>query len=314
MRNGICVEHPRRWEVFQREAGAARVPVEVKGVSGETVTALAVDERGRVVAQCHCEVRDGTAAGAMEVPAGGWYWLALAGGKRRRRTVPFGVGDVFVIAGQSNAAGHGDGFIADRSRLVAMRGEPGDWALADHPERLPTGTGTGSAWPTLGELLASYDHVQIGFIMVAVGGTSTEQWQPAGDFYPVLQRALSGRRVRAVLWHQGESDPGPGSTTERTYQNMVTLIEQSRADAGWRVPWYVAVATYPPDTPNIPEQNRQAVRAAQAALSKVGLTLPGPDTDIYVPGSMRYDGVHFGQVGLVVHALLWFRALVFPET
>jgi len=321
--DGIRVERPRRWEVFQREAGKASLPVEVTGVTGPTATVFAVDACGRVAARRELEVRavrrlrEGAAGGVMDVPEacppvvrrGGWYWLAVSEGRRRRRVLPFGVGDVFVVAGQSNAAGHGDGFIADRSGMVSVQTESGDWALADKPEPLPGAMAAGSPWPMLGELLACSERIPIGFINVAVGGTSTEQWLPTGDLYPALKRALSGRRVRAVLWHQGESDASEDSSTERTYQNMVTVIERSRADAGWRVPWYVALASR---TPSTTRQQEQAVRAAQAALFRMGLALPGPDTDTYVPESMRYDQLHFGQVGLVVHAILWFRALHFP--
>jgi len=312
--DGIRVERPHRWEVFQREAGKASVPVEVTGLTGQAVTAFAVAACGRVAARRELELREGAAGGAppaggvMDVPEGGWYSLAVSAARRRRRLLTFGVGDVFVVAGQSNAAGHGDGFIADRSGMVSVQTESGDWALADKPEPLPGAMAAGSAWPMLGELLALSERVPIGFINVAVGGTSTEQWLPTGDLYPPLKRALSGRRVRAVLWHQGESDAIGDSSTERTYQNMVTVIERSRADAGWRVPWYVALASR---TPSTTPQQEQAVRAAQAALFRMGLALPGPDTDTYVPASMRYDQLHFGQVGLVVHAILWFRALHF---
>jgi hypothetical protein len=273
------------------------------------VAVFVLNACGRVVARREFEVRGGALSGAVEVPEGGWYTLAMSAGRRRRRLAPFGVGDVFVVAGQSNAAGYGDGFIADRSGMVSVQTESGDWTLADRPEHLPRPMSAGSPWPTLGELLVRSERVPIGFINVAVGGTSTEQWLPTGDLYPALGRALSGRRVRAVLWHQGESDAIGGFSTERTFQNMTTIIEQSHADAGWRVPWYVALTTYVRDSP---AEQAQLVRAAQAALHRAGLALPGPDTDTYVPQSMRYDGAHLAQVGLVVHAILWFRALAFP--
>jgi hypothetical protein len=297
--------------VFQRGAGKASVPVEITGLSESEAAVFVLDATGKVVAQRQFQVKDGTAAGCIEAPEGGWYSLAVRMGRRRQRLAAFGVGDVLVIAGQSNAAGHGDGFIADRTGLVSVFAESGDWALAQSPEALPGPMGAGSAWPVLGELLALSERVPIGFISAAVGGTSTEQWLPGGELYAGLKRALTDRRVRAVLWHQGESDAVNGFTTERTYQNMAAMINQSRADAGWQVPWYVALASYAPGTP--PEQ-QQATRAAQALLFKMGLALPGPDTDTHVPESMRYDRLHFGQVGLTVHAVLWFRALHFAQS
>lgn len=307
----LRVARPRRYEVFQREAGKASVPVEITGISEAQATVFVLDAAGKVIARQDLRVSAGTASGCIEAPEGGWYSLAVRLGRRRQRLVPFGVGDVLVIAGQSNAAGHGDGFIPDRSGLVSLSTESSDWALAQKPEALPGPMAAGSAWPILGELLALSERAPIGFISAAVGGTSTEQWLPGGELYAGLKRALTGRRVRAVLWHQGESDAVNGFSTERTYQNMATMINQSRADAGWQVPWYVALASYAPGTPI---EQQQATRAAQALLFKMGLALPGPDTDTHVPESMRYDKVHFGQVGLIVHAVLWFRALHFHAT
>ena len=58
-----------------------------------------------------------------------------------------------------------------------------------------------------------------------------------------------------------------------------------------------------------PDSARSTLRAALEEAN----ALPGPDTDTYIPDSMRYDQLHFNRVGLMVHAMLWFRALHFSE-
>jgi len=305
----IRLEQPLRCEVFQREHGEARVPIRIAGWS-EPASRVTIVGARRIVARAELAVSGGVAEGSALVPEGGWYAITAEHEGRRLRLGRFGVGDVFVVTGQSNAAGHGDGFVADRTGMVSVWCDPTEWRLSTKPEGLPGGMGAGSPWPILGELLHLSERVPIGFINVAVGGTSTEQWQPGGELYAGLKQALAGRRVRAVLWHQGESDQASGFTTEQTYQNMERLINQSRQDAGWPVPWYVALVSH---TPDAPQESRNHTREAQKLLYKMGLALPGPDTDTYVPEAMRYDRLHFAEAGLTVHAILWFRALHFSR-
>lgn len=304
------VETPLNFEVFQRIEGKADIPLRITGLRADSVTVAIMDAAGKTLSRSRLAVQDGAAATVLEgVAQGGWYSLMLRG----REMARFGVGDVFVVAGQSNAAGHGDGFMADRSGLVSVLTATGRWKPAQDPEEMPAGMTAGSPWPTLGELLASADKVPVAFMNVAVGGTSTEQWlpdAPDNSLYRSLKEALAGRRVRAVLWHQGESDCVGEIPTQRTFENMQALITQSRRDAGYEVPWYVALVSY---HAGVPAEKMEPTRSAQKLLHIHGLALPGPDTDIYVPHSMRYDGTHFSAVGLAVHAILWFRALKFSR-
>ena len=252
---------------------------------------------------------------------GGWFLLTV---ESAESPVCFGVGDVFVVAGQSNAAGHGNGFIPTRTGLVSACREDGGWRLLDGPEGLPGAMGNGSCWPILGDLLAKANGCPVGFVNVAVGGTNSREWIPGTPLYARLVEAIK-EGCRAVLWHQGEADEAmvrgstslaetimrgnSGLTHEWTYGNMAAMIQASRKAVGWYVPWYVARASYSPDS--TPEARRQ-VRYAQRRIVKDGLALPGPDTDLFVPPSMRHDGLHFNEVGLTVHALLWYRVLELP--
>jgi len=310
----VTIDSPQHYEVFQRIEGRASVPIQMSGLRGATAQVQILRADGTPVARQHFTLKDGLLSGVLEdVPEGGWYSLVIGRGAAKKALSRFGVGDVFVVAGQSNAAGHGDGFIGDRSGLVSVLTVNGRWKLAQDPEELPAGMTAGSPWPIMGELLACADRVPIGFINAAVGGTSTEQWLPnAPDnaLYRGLKEALEGRKVRAVLWHQGESDAVSGFAMQRTFENMSKLITQSRLDAGREVPWYVALASY---TSGASQEAIAPTREAQKMLYKHGLSLPGPDTDTHVPHSMRYDGTHLSAVGLTVHGILWFRALKFSR-
>ena len=80
---------------------------------------------------------------------------------------------------------------------------------------------------------------------------------------------------------------------------MGTLIRASRGQAGWDVPWVVALATIHSPT----EAPDEEFRSAQKALWESGLAVEGPDTDA-LNGDNRVD-VHFSGKGLRAHGKLW---------
>jgi len=300
---------PQPYQVIQRDNGAGCVTVCLAQAAPAGCQVQVNDPNGRIL--CEGSIPASQAQVTIgNVPQGGWHTLTVSSANKELGSVPFGVGDVFLVAGQSNAGGNGDGFIPDNSGLVSVKAYEGDeWLLVTQmDERMHPEMHRGSAWPILGELLTTAWQVPIGFINVARGGSNTDQWLPASnDLYPRLPAVLRNHKVRAVLWHQGESDAASGFPTQKTRANMETIIRQSWQDAGWRVPWYVAFVSF---VPGLEQEKMDATRQAQKEICQAGLALPGPDTDLYVdPDTMRHDRLHFNQVGLRVHALLWFVAL-----
>ena len=247
------------------------------------------------------------------------------------------VGEVFVVAGQSNSANHGEERQRPAMPIVLALG-PGGWRLAHDPQPGASGDG-GSMVPSLGDALSRALGVPVGFVSCGSGGTSVREWLPSGvvfDAPPTVMarvrrkgdgwesdgalyqqlvakvRALGPRGFRAVLWHQGESDANQADPT-RTLRGdlyarfMSRLMEGVRSDAGWAVPWMVAQASY--HTPD--DRGSEDIRRAQASLWESGLALQGPDTDAL--GERWRDGggrgVHFSGAGLREHGRLWAERL-----
>ena len=277
----------------------------------------------------------------MKAPAGGWYRLELR--VRHGDTVDaegvvehVGVGEVFVIAGQSNAANHGEERQQTKNQLVAAC-ENGKWRLANDPQPGASGSG-GSFIPPFGDAIVTQFRVPVGIVATGIGATSIREWLPRGARFanpPTLtgnvtqlpggeweskgtlfenlvtrmkQPGLKG--FRAVLWHQGESDANqqdpsrtlPGELYEIFLEQ---LIRDSRCEVGWQVPWFVAQVSYhKPDDEGSPD-----IRAAQQALWQKGIALEGPDSD-ELRGELREDGgkgIHFSGEGLREHGLIWAR-------
>jgi len=272
-------------------------------------------------------------------PAGGWYRLevrALSGADVLAESVVehVGVGEVFVVAGQSNSANHGEEKQQTRTGLVAAF-DGQRWRPANDPQPGASGGG-GSFIPPFGDAIAEKFRVPVGIVACGVGATSVREWLPEGATFPnpptltaqvrplpggaweskgsifatfsERMKQLGPHGFRAVLWHQGESDANQADATRtlpgELYRDYLgQLIRASRREIGWNAPWFVAQASY-----HVPgDEASPEIRAAQASLWKDDLALAGPDTDA-LKGELRDSGgkgVHFSGPGLREHAARW---------
>ncbi len=278
--------------------------------------------------------------GSMSIPAAGWYRLEVRAVDETGNTLVtaavarVGVGEVFVVAGQSNSANHGEEQQTPQSdRIVNFDGTR--WHIAADPQPGASGRG-GSFIPPLGDALIKQFNVPIGFVTCGIGATSVREWLPKGAVFPnpptiesriekhpngqwvskgeayasfvSRMKAMGPNGFRAVLWHQGESDANQKDATRtlpgKLYrQYLEQIIRESRRELGWEAPWFVAQVSY-----HVPGDEASAdIRAAQASLWQDGIALAGPDSDA-LKGVLRQNegkGVHFSGEGLRQHATKW---------
>lgn len=224
---------------------------------------------------------------------------------------PIGVGEVFIIAGQSNSANHGDTLLSPEDPRISSWGYE-NWRVGNDPMPIATGSG-GSPWPAFGDNIIERYDVPVGLISVGWGGTSVAQWLPdAGDdLFSRIVLALDEvgpHGARALLWHQGESDLAGGTSTEDYTIRLSEVITASRVEAGWELPWIVARASFLPnyDTSDM----ERIVNAQQAVIDADPFTFEGPYTDDLIGEQWRYDAVHFNEAGLIEHANRWDLSVV----
>lgn len=251
------------------------------------------------------------------VPGGGWYRLGVRA-RRGEQTLftasvePFGVGEVFVVAGQSYAVGANDEVIKvddPQGRVAAYDVQHKTWRVAHDPQ--PNVGDGGTIWPTTGDLLLPALRVPVGFVNAAVGGTATRQWLPGEKLYEQLSDAgKSIGRFRAVLWQQGESDVIEHRSTEYYVENMTKIRQALARDWGFEPPWLLAKSTLHPTVYNDPDGEGR-IRAAIDRLWATPGFRPGPDTDILGGESRGGLGTrrHFSGIGQRRAALLWFAAI-----
>ena len=339
----LQVSAPLDYQVVQRHSGIGSIPV--TGVlTGDGPLPDVVEARWVGLTE-HGDWQSlrlrggGSFQGALSAPGGGWYQVEVQARSAnevvtRLQVDHVGVGEVFVIAGQSNSANHGEEKLVPKSGKVSSLAE-GRWQLANDPQPGASGGG-GSFIPPLGDALVERFHVPVGFVGTGVGATSVREWLPTGTRFkqpPTLTgnvthrpdgdwestgalfqrfvgrlQQVGPRGYRAVLWHQGESDANQADVTrtlpgELYQQFMAQLIRESGRASGWEAPWMVAQVSYhtPADT------GSADIRAAQQSLWREGIALAGPDSDA-LTGEFRDgrgQGVHFSGKGQREHGRRW---------
>lgn len=253
----------------------------------------------------------------LRVPAGGWYRLELREIGKDQSTQglsaePFGVGEVFLIAGQSYAGGYNDEILKVTEpgrRVAALNWQDDRWQVCDDP--VPHVGPKGTIWPALGDQLVPLLQVPVGFVNASVGGTSSRQWAVDGSLFAgMITAGKKAGRFRAVLWQQGESDVLENTTLETYVERLIAIREEAMKQWGRDVPWMPAKSTLHPTVYRRPEQEETIRRAIHQLWTTRGFR-PGPDTDVLDgenrggPESMR----HFSPVGQRRAAQLWFAAL-----
>ncbi len=255
--------------------------------------------------------------GLAEVPAGGWYRLEVRCVDGETVTAAgsveaVGVGEVFVVAGQSYAGGHNDEVlkVTDPSQAVSTYDwQAKTWKVAHDPP--PHNGDGGSIWPPLGDMLVPTLRVPVAFVNVSVGATSTAKWHPDGPLHKRLVEV--GKEIgsfRAVLWQQGESDVIENTPTATYVANMQEIRDAASDGWGFEPPWLLAKSTLHPTVYNKPLEEERIRKAIDQLWSQPGFR-PGPDTDV-LGGDNRGDAKsrrHFSALGQRRAALLWFAVL-----
>lgn len=263
-------------------------------------------------------VSGGVCSVSINIPAGGWYRLEL---RRSGAAVvlasvePVGVGEVFLIAGQSYAANCNDERLKveePQKRVACLDPKTGVWRVADDPQPGASNyKNGGTIWPAFGDGLAQQLKVPVGFANVAWQGTASAQWMPGQK----LNKAMVGAaaklgRFRAVLWQQGESDVMAGVTTDQYVANIIAIRGVLARECGFEFPWLPAKSTIHPTVYNNPKQEA-VIRKAVDRLWKTKGFLPGPDTDTLTgenrggPSSCE----HFSAIGQRNAAAMWMEAV-----
>ena len=354
----IQVSFPTSRAVFQRDK-ANRATIRVTGYYTSALTRVEARLQARDGQGTSTDWRTiqenasgGVYAGDLS-GTGGWYNLEVRGMNGDQQvgsttTIErVGIGEVFIIAGQSNGQGvHQSAPNPGNDRVNCVNYQyPGDGFPNDPPAPVftqldntpgftisPRGTGSW-CWGQLGDLLVKRLNVPVMFFNAAFSGTAVQNWRQSapeggtaysiynGQAYPprqpyinlkiALQFYANTLGLRAVLWHQGEADNLLNTPTSQYVSDLQLVINQARHDYNQNMSWVVARASYG----DFLGGSDPAVTVAQdVVISSTGNVYSGPNTDgIQVPRKRAplfdVDGLHFDYDGLIEVANAWNTSL-----
>ena len=197
------------------------------------------------------------------------------------------VGDLFVIAGQSNAAGYGKDPVEDGPELgVSLFGQRGIWELASHPlndstdsiyeqitERMNPGR---SPYLHFAKYYKRISGIPVGLIQTALGASPVSRWNPEdnGDLYQNMKEMLkkaSDGRIAGMLWYQGCAE-AVALETEHYGKRFSQMIKSFWEEFG-RIP--VFACQIGRLTGNISEASDRAWNQIREAQKRVAAELDG---------------------------------------
>ncbi len=288
--------------------------------------------------------KGGFYSGSLDA-SGGWYILEVRAWKGDQivgssQIDHVGVGEVFLVAGQSNAQGYQNmgapGAQDDRvnsirynntlpPRLYENLPYPSFEHLNSDSEIAPRGY-SAWCWGKLGDNLAARLNVPILFYNAGWYGTAVKTWResingtgysvytgvpidpsgmPYGNMRAVIQRYAPITGLRGILWLQGEADNDVNTSTDSYANDLKTVIESIRNESGHNISWVVSLTSYN----NRNGSDQQVIEGQRRVINNVGNVFEGPSTDQIQTPRIDPDGVHFMNEGLTQLADAWTQQL-----
>lgn len=334
--HGITLtKSPADWEILQQTDGTAKTELEgtfqvhpaamevgVKKVR-PLVRVLREDDNFCVLpwTEMNFTVKEdfsGQFSCTLTIPQGGLYRLETT--LETESAVPeltwlyrgdcvlhLGVGNLFLIAGQSNSSGYSRDSAMDPPQPgVHLFRNRSRWDMACHPMNESTFAGSlpneemgvpgVSPYLSFGKRFRELSGCPVGFIQTSLGGSTMTQWlPPSGPLYQNLldKVALTRGQYAGVLWYQGCSDTTP-SDAPLYGERFRTLVTSLRKDLGYDIPFFTFQLNR-----QINGEHDQCWGMVREAQRKAALDLPG----VYVlstTNSPLCDGIHNNAHGNVM--------------
>ena len=278
---GVIIEKGASdWQIFQQENGYAKVTLEGHYVRNHdpekeegyakvpnVFVMVSKEENGEpVIWWRKCEISGEHWRTELDIPAGGPYTIhtSLGEGEADRWSEwdtrgdiiqHVGVGDLYVIAGQSNSSGYGKDFITDPPELgVHVYKNNGRWTLAAHPLQDSTGadgkpnldtSNTGhSLYLSFAKYLKHDLGYPIGLIQTSQGGSPLSAWNPGQDgrLYRNMIQCIKecGGKIAACIWYQGCNETNFAHDAETYAERFLAMRQKMFEDLGYdNIPFVV---------------------------------------------------------------------------
>lgn len=198
----------------------------------------------------------------LTLPAGGPYRIET--GLETKGTAPgvqwvfrgdtrlhIGVGDIFIIGGQSNSAGYGKDTAFDPPEIgVHLYRNRHIWDLATHPmnesafgadaRNAEMGVSGTSPYLSFGKNFRKFSRYPVGLVATAMGGQAMKRWNTDGGklYVNMIEQAKAcGGDFAGVLWYQGCSDTDE-KNADSYKEKFYSMIKGFRKELGYDIPFF----------------------------------------------------------------------------
>lgn len=294
--DSISISTPYQYQVFQRSGSTGTITI--TGTYTGNPTAIEASFNGGAYSTIDSTPSDGTYSGSLTNQAQGQGILTVrfTNDTSVSSTKTYiGIGDVFLVSGQSNAVGQGtsnqtysstDGFKA------TLFGNDYKWKELVDPydsntnqvDTISSNTALGSWVLLLATSIMNNQHVPVAFIPSARSGSGIDEWSAGANhqdrttlYGSAVYRALQVGGIKANLYWQGEHEANVGAGTDMTtseYEGFLNqLVNDFYADLGVKT-----MAVKLQNSSGLPDLNegyiRTAVENVEASNSNI---MVGPD-------------------------------------
>lgn len=279
---GVTIENGiKDWQIIQHEKGIGNIDLHgsyqvpkaaiKEGVQSATpiVRVLSENDNSQIIPWTKAffvpseDGMSGTWSITLQLIAGGLYRIET--GLDTKSTKPnlgwifrgdvrlhIGVGDIFIVAGQSNSSGYGKDSAMDTPDLhIHLYRNRGAWDLASHPINESTftencvntemGVSGVSPYISFGKNFHHLSHFPVGLIPTSLGGSPISRWDvlQKGDlFHNMITKVKEcGGKAAGILWYQGCSDTNPKQAATY-YDNFKRLVMETRKELGYNIPFF----------------------------------------------------------------------------
>lgn len=307
--DSIAISSPNSYQVFQR-SGSDVADIVISGTYSGSPTAIEASYNGGAYQTIDSSPSGGNFSGTLSNQSSGQGTLSVrfTNDTSINTTGSYiGIGDVFVVAGQSNAEGNLTNLQSySHATLRASKyPESGGWQNMTDPTDSDK-VGVGSYWPLLATLYLADQDVPVAFITVGEDGSGLgdpdPDWQKGNTVYQNAITAIQNsgvNDVKAILWHQGEHDIALGTSEADYEQELSQMVDDLQTDLGFPNMKLVSAQVGPAWAYTLSNSDRaliDTIRIAQVnRWNNDSDILAGPslyDIDLYDGGSPA-DGVHF---------------------
>lgn len=324
----ITITTPVSYQVFQRGAGGQGT-ISVTGTYTGSPGAMEASFNGGSWARLSDPPTGGTFSGTIANQTAGQgtlsvRWIGNPSSAVDRTIV--GIGDIFIVGGQSNACGMSDSFntYSHATLKAALFGNDYTWKEltedSAHPfddevsqvDAVSSDAGTGgSIYPLLATSYMASQGIPCAFVPCPkVGSQITTDWAIGANhqdrttlYGSMVYRTLQIGGARCVIWWQGESDAVAGTSQAAYNAALDTLADTFYSDTGVKIMACTLEAMN--DAPwNFPTQRTAINSAITTAWGDNANVLTGADLSAF-----DFNGIHYGSADAAGVASAWWTAI-----